>query len=210
MLLLSIPQPCHENWNEMSPREQGAFCQVCSKTVIDFTTMSDEEVKNYFLKHSGQKTCGRLRNDQLASHGNLLPRVLEAAIPFWKKFLAIVFILFGTFLTGCTNNSKVNTSGDISTIEEKHVTQSSTVGMMSLEPDSLVAIREENCVQDTILMIKGDIKAVEPVMVGEIIEQDTICSEPRAVVDSAIKVFDKHGREIKKPDVPDPSSLPEN
>jgi predicted house-cleaning NTP pyrophosphatase (Maf/HAM1 superfamily) len=67
MLLINIPEPCHENWNEMSPREQGAFCNVCSKTVIDFTSLSDEEVKNYFLANHGQKTCGRFKNTQLSN-----------------------------------------------------------------------------------------------------------------------------------------------
>lgn len=30
---ISIPKPCNENWNEMTPDQQGAFCKVCSKVV---------------------------------------------------------------------------------------------------------------------------------------------------------------------------------
>src|SRR5690349_1749923 len=99
MLLISIPTPCHEKWNEMSPREQGAFCSVCSKTVVDFTSLSDEEVQNYFLKQAGQKTCGRFRNDQLIDKEDPLKKLLADAVPFWKKFLAIVLVVFGSFLT---------------------------------------------------------------------------------------------------------------
>ena len=109
MFLISIPKPCHENWNEMSPRDKGAFCKVCAKTVIDFTSLSDEEVKNYFLKYQDQKTCGRFRNQQLTDAENPLPQLLVASIPFWKKFLAIVFILFGSFLSGCERPVKGKT-----------------------------------------------------------------------------------------------------
>ena len=101
MLLISIPQPCRENWNEMSRCEQGAFCKACSEIVVDFTKLSDEEIKSYFLRHREQKTCGRVRPDQLIAAENVLPQLLASRISFWKKFLAIVFILFNGFLTGC-------------------------------------------------------------------------------------------------------------
>jgi len=101
MVLISIPKPCRENWNEMSPHEQGAFCKTCSEIVIDFTKLSDEEIKNYFHQHREQKVCGRAKPDQLAVQRNVLPRLLASSIPFWKKFLAIVFILFSGLLTGC-------------------------------------------------------------------------------------------------------------
>ena len=41
---LFIPKPCHENWDEMTPNEKGRFCSICSKTVKDFTKLSDAEI----------------------------------------------------------------------------------------------------------------------------------------------------------------------
>ncbi|BAP32169.1 uncharacterized protein CHSO_3132 [Chryseobacterium sp. StRB126] len=60
---ITIPKPCHENWNNMSPDEKGKFCSVCSKTVYDFTNFSEEEIMNIF--GSNKDICGRFREDQL-------------------------------------------------------------------------------------------------------------------------------------------------
>lgn len=63
-LLLNIAEPCHENWQNMTPQEQGRFCGSCQKTVVDFTMMSDQEVLSYFLK-ADHSVCGRFAEDQL-------------------------------------------------------------------------------------------------------------------------------------------------
>lgn len=61
---LTIPTPCHENWNRMSPAEQGRFCAVCSKTVKDFTAVPDEEILDEFSKNA-ENVCGRFKTSQL-------------------------------------------------------------------------------------------------------------------------------------------------
>lgn len=60
---ITIPKPCHENWDNMTTLEKGKFCSVCSKTVHDFTSFSDEELINTF--DSDKDICGRFREDQL-------------------------------------------------------------------------------------------------------------------------------------------------
>lgn len=64
ILELSIPEPCTENWDAMQPRGCGRFCDQCSKTVIDFSDASDEDIVRFF---SGKPAhiCGRFREDQL-------------------------------------------------------------------------------------------------------------------------------------------------
>ncbi|MCS3795743.1 hypothetical protein [Niastella sp. OAS944] len=65
VLQIKVPKPCHENWHNMTPKEQGRFCGSCEKVVIDFSKMSDNEMLDYFTKTAGQSTCGRFANDQL-------------------------------------------------------------------------------------------------------------------------------------------------
>ncbi|WP_312322329.1 hypothetical protein [Soonwooa sp.] len=43
---ISIPKPCHENWDQMTPAEKGKYCGICSKNVTDLTTMSDDQILN--------------------------------------------------------------------------------------------------------------------------------------------------------------------
>jgi hypothetical protein len=103
MLILSVTQPCHEKWEEMTPADRGAFCQSCSKHVVDFTAMADEDILDYFKKREGQPVCGRFRNTQLNRPLiEISPSVFSMDIPLWKKFLAAVFICFSAFITGCS------------------------------------------------------------------------------------------------------------
>lgn len=63
---ISIPQPCHENWQEMTPNDQGRFCASCQKTVIDFTNWTDKELSQFLAKES-KNVCGRFKNLQLSN-----------------------------------------------------------------------------------------------------------------------------------------------
>jgi hypothetical protein len=62
---LSIPEPCNENWNEMTTTQKGKFCGSCQKDVIDFSKMNKTEIKNYFIQQVGKSTCGRFEARQL-------------------------------------------------------------------------------------------------------------------------------------------------
>jgi CarboxypepD_reg-like domain len=63
-ILITIPEPCHENWNNMGPVEKGRFCGSCSKQVVDFSMMNDGEMAAYLSSTNG-KVCGRFNESQL-------------------------------------------------------------------------------------------------------------------------------------------------
>jgi hypothetical protein len=97
---ISIKEACHENWNDMSPNEQGAFCSKCVKTVIDFTDKSLDEIKSFFAGHRQESTCGRFKNEQLSdlSFDAFFERFRK--FEFTKRFALILFFTFGTYLFG--------------------------------------------------------------------------------------------------------------
>lgn len=61
---IRIEKPCHEDWDQMTPTEQGRFCGACQKNVIDFSKMTDNELLEFLSTHTGSM-CGQLRGSQL-------------------------------------------------------------------------------------------------------------------------------------------------
>ena len=84
---LRIPQPCHEKWAEMEPDEKGRFCLSCQKTVVDFSTMTDRQVLEYFSNYTGN-TCGRFSSDQL--NRDIAVGVQKPTL--WYKYVLSLFV----------------------------------------------------------------------------------------------------------------------
>lgn len=85
---LSIPEPCHENWANMTPTEKGKFCGACQKQVIDFTGLSDTELAAFFIKHKNTAVCGRMHTQQInkplpvpTPKKKILPYLLGIGLP---------------------------------------------------------------------------------------------------------------------------------
>jgi hypothetical protein len=55
-----IEEPCHADWGRMQPEAQGRFCSSCSKTVVDFSSMSDFSIVNYLEKTGTNRFVGAL------------------------------------------------------------------------------------------------------------------------------------------------------
>lgn len=66
---ITIKKPCSENFNTFSTTEFGGFCKSCEKEVIDFVTMTEMEINNYFLVPR-PNTCGRFKSSQLQTNKN--------------------------------------------------------------------------------------------------------------------------------------------
>jgi hypothetical protein len=92
-----IPQPCHEDWNAMTQQEQGRFCDVCAKVVVDFTKMRDEEIINYLQQHSKQNTCGHFRNEQLLKYEKI--KIDISTLPKNISFKGLMLFCFITFFS---------------------------------------------------------------------------------------------------------------
>jgi len=60
---ITIPEPCSEDWNLMTPTEKGKFCDSCQKEVLDFTNASTYTLAGLLDKN--KKICGRFRASQL-------------------------------------------------------------------------------------------------------------------------------------------------
>lgn len=89
-LQLSIPTPCHENWDAMTPVEKGRFCDSCQKQVVDFSNMSDRQVAEFFKKPTTGSVCGRFMTDQLDRD----IEISKKRIPWLKYFFQFTIPAF--------------------------------------------------------------------------------------------------------------------
>ena len=92
--IVSIPQPCHENWQGMTLAERGRFCQACQTVVTDFTALSDEEIIRHIEQAGGDKMCGRFLNEQIDRP--LLPEIKAHRISHFRKMAASVFLFYAS------------------------------------------------------------------------------------------------------------------
>lgn len=151
---ITIPKPCHENWDEMTPNEKGAFCAKCCKTVVDFTEKSIEEIVQHIEKRKNEKVCGRFDNSQVSS-----PSVINFKIPISllptnisirKAFAIAAFLVFGVGLFSCSTHTG-RMMGEISVVD--------TINQV---PENVQIQESERLMGDTIIMeepfVKGKVK----------------------------------------------------
>ena len=109
---ISVPKPCNENWDKMLPEDQGRFCLKCTKTVVDFSNKTKEEVHAFF-RETTEKVCGRFESSQLEQvKTRILPSFLN--VTRTQKFAFALYLVFGSFLFSCSgNNNDKNIVGKI-------------------------------------------------------------------------------------------------
>ncbi len=184
---ISIPKPCHEDWNKFTPDEKGAFCKVCSKSVHDFTKKSAEEISTILIDEmsAGKKVCGRFNEDQLEAPAlkgekaefESVERLDTYSLNFhrMKKFALALFLVFGGYLFNTARSSAQKMiMGKMKYVEPVR-------GEVSIRKDSIVTTKDttaasvpqiKTCSQNT--MPKGDVQ-IEP------IEQQQILGSVRAL-----------------------------
>ena len=177
MLKITIPTPCHEDWNKMTPDETGRHCSSCAKSVVDFTGMSDDEVKHFFLnKKEDERVCGRFKQTQL--HRNIieLPQnIFSIQMPLWKKFLAACLIVFSTTLFSCETNVKgkaiaaTEINNNINLVSNDHNVGGMVVIFDTIAPPVCTVgnLIPPMIVRDPVIELQGDIAFIDTVPVKQ-------------------------------------------
>jgi hypothetical protein len=187
--IITIPTPCHEDWNAMTPKDQGRHCGSCAKTVVDFTTWQPQEILLYFK--SNKSVCGRFTADQLnepiPTQEDFVKQISYFNISTVKKMAAIFLFAFMIGGSSCNDNADnigksllAITNNTINTGEVKTLIGDTTY----VQPNKIIDTPPKLMGAPAIIhkpvivekpMIKGDVEIVErPMIMGEPAIVDTI------------------------------------
>lgn len=155
-LHLPIADPCHEDWDAMSPEAQGRFCGKCTKRVHDLSSMTEDEAQALLRARAGGRICVRYEHE---ADGRIRFR---RALP--------VLAAAGVALAACTPHDRPfgRTMGDVAPVVESKQPVRATMG----EPPPVAPA----------VVVQGEIAAVQPeparVVKGDIAVPNEPCDPP--------------------------------
>jgi hypothetical protein len=141
--MITVPDPCNENWESMMPQNQGRFCSSCQLVVTDFTKMDDQEIIHYFRTHQNEKICGHFRNEQL-TRMKITIKPAQLKNSNWSIIQQIriaIFLVFASTLFSCSSSDPNNQKPEI----------------LIQQSDSMPGIKDTN--SDSISSTTGEITA---------------------------------------------------
>ena len=183
---ISVPEPCHEDWNSMTPEQSGRFCNSCSKSVVDFTKMLPQAVQEFFIANTDEKICGRFQLKQLDTITIQIPtQVLFSQVNFHKMFLLALFVCMGTTLFSCKQENGVKQKIEKVELVKDSTKLNSTILGMKLPSKNLDTVNQVPTVSSTpkqtkkiksIKITKKD-SIIEPIIVGKPMRVETKIEE---------------------------------
>lgn len=160
---LQIKEPCHEDWNNMKIGIRSRHCDVCEKSVIDFTQQSRAEIIAYLLENKDQNVCGRMTADQFDFRHEDIPVLVETmerkktANPF--LILALVCLSLSSYAQQETNHIQTPTP----------VERPMKIGKMVATPP---------LPEEPVEVEKGEINVIEEPLQGEVMLGNVAVSKP--------------------------------
>ena len=201
---LTIKEPCHQGWENMSISEKGKFCSSCQKHVYDFSNSTLDEIKKVYSE-SKEGLCGHVPVKLLQEQ--YVERELQKVhYSYLKKFCLAAMLCFGATLftvdaakastfykikTAFFNSVKINND----TILVKGIVKAKSnreripfVNVVALVNDSIVASSATNIDGEYTLKIpkensKVDIKAIYIGYIKKIVKGVSIAPNKQIVVD---------------------------
>lgn len=105
----------------MIPNDNFRFCKDCSKNVIDFTLLKNDEIISFILNNRNQKICGNLDNRKKTfSHDELIAVIDKELIHNKKTNYGFYLLLIAAFsFTSCSQNNEKENHKNSKIIENK-------------------------------------------------------------------------------------------
>lgn len=137
----SIPKPCSEKWNEMTPTQKGAFCNKCAHEVRDVSHLSTNEIVQ--LIASEKKTpCMRMKPSQEHAINLELGNMFRSQKRNMQRaMLFSLLVVFGFTLFSCDNSQQIHernllesaARSMVETFEEAHIQYQKVLASAEIE-----------------------------------------------------------------------------
>ena len=183
-MIIRIPEPCHEDWNKMTPDANGKFCGSCQKSVFDFSNKTDDEIKNILMHYKDQKVCGRFKETQVNRPLNLRVNLNEVPsnVSMTKIFALALLLSFGSHLFACYDlQGKVIQGIEMISDEDddKNKRKVGEVEVVTKEKEKDKKKPKETCTPMVkgdvdIRMVAGGIRMVEEVVEVKEVKEDSV------------------------------------
>lgn len=164
---LNINEPCHEDWDKMKIGLHSRHCEVCVKSVIDFTQMSRAEIITHILSNPNEQVCGRMRPDQFDFRHEDIPVLVEVLKTKPSNHAFLIMALVCLSLSSCAQESNTHPPVNGQPVEQP------IIGKMVAPPTppDTVTNKPAVCTPDSLdyqrmvkgeVVLQGDITVREP------------------------------------------------
>ena len=159
---VNIPEPCHEDWNQMTPNEKGRHCKLCDKTVTDFTTASDEQIIKTLQTETS--ICGRFQPTQLKR--DLILNRKER-----HNYLSLVASTLFAFLSLGTNEVEAQGKPQIVKVDAADLNKLKGKTAVSILKHKMISVTvygaSKNRLPNAFISLKGSTNKVKTNMAGD-------------------------------------------
>lgn len=127
-----IASPCSENFGNMLSVSEGKYCEVCAKTVIDFSQMTDNEIATFIHLNKGKEICGTIQPQQ-QNKKYLFVQPQKAESPVKRYVMAILASLLTTIPSQLQAQNTVNTqTKEVNLPQNQDITSLKTTSYRSI------------------------------------------------------------------------------
>lgn len=171
---ISIQKPCHENWDAMTPNEQGAFCGKCMKTVVDFSNKTIDEIKEYFTGKQNEKVCGRFETQQFTSLSFDAFFSEFKGFNFTKRFAVILYFTFGMWLFNVSSASAQTHEPIKGDVKVDHSIMGGVRAMPTPKDTAKPCVKPKTggkVVKGKVKYTKLELKPAEEIKMGEVVAE---------------------------------------
>lgn len=118
--MLSLPNPCSEDFSKMTPTERGQYCSKCQIDTIDFRRMSNEKILDTLIEHQSKHLCGSFYPNQIEDFNGYVERK-KALEKLRRRYLPLSGILVMSALFCACQQDPEFSKGQLNVVEEKEI-----------------------------------------------------------------------------------------